>query len=130
MTYIRIEEVNMSHILLIDDDNDMLAMTGRWLEKAGYRVSKASSGEEALKLLLGEKPDLILLDYAMPGMNGPEVLKEIRCSADYGSIPILYRTGMDDTEAANMEGEYRADGIVSKSEGKAALMGAVTAVLG
>ncbi len=120
----------MSHILLIDDDNDMLAMTGRWLEKAGYRVSKASSGEEALKLLLGEKPDLILLDYAMPGMNGPEVLKEIRCSADYGSIPILYRTGMDDTEAANMEGEYRADGIVSKSEGKAALMGAVTAVLG
>ena len=38
-------EKNMNHILLIDDDADMLAMTGRWLEKAGYRVTKAVSGK-------------------------------------------------------------------------------------
>ena len=120
----------MSHILLIDDDEDMLALTGRWLEKAGYRVTKASSGTGALELISGEKPDLILLDYAMPGMNGPEVLREIRSRTDCANIPILYRTGLEDADAANMEGGMKADGIVSKSEGKPALMSAVAGILG
>ncbi|MCR5488003.1 MAG: response regulator [Lachnospiraceae bacterium] len=120
----------MSHILLIDDDGDMLALTGRWLEKAGYRVSGATSGEEALQLITKEKPDLILLDYAMLGMNGPEVLKELRTREDSREIPVIYRTGMEDTDAAGMEGEYKADGIVSKSGGKPALMKAVSEILG
>ncbi len=115
----------MNYIMLIDDDEDMLALTGRWLEKAGYRVSRVTSGKEALSLISEERPDLILLDYAMPGMSGPEVLKEIRSLPQGANIPILYRTGMDDTDAANPEGEYRADGIVSKAEGKPALMKAV-----
>ena len=118
----------MSHILLIDDDEDMLALTGRWLEKGGYRVSKASSGKEALSFLDQEKPDLILLDYAMPDMNGPEVLKAIRMRPDCSGIPIIYRTGLDDTDAANAGGEFKADGIVSKSEGKGALMKAVAGI--
>ena len=128
----------MSHILLVDDDEDMLALTGRWLEKAGYRVSKAPSGKEALALIEEEKPDLVLLDYAMPDMNGPEVLKEIRLRETIGlalvpenrKITVLFRTGLDDPDAANQEGEYRADGIVSKSEGKPGLMKAVAAALG
>ena len=120
----------MSHILLIDDDEDMIALTGRWLEKAGYRVSKATSGKEALDRIAEEKPDLVLLDYAMPDMNGPAVLAEIRSHTDCREIPVLYRTGLEDTDAANAEGDYRADGIVSKSEGKPALMKAVAEVLG
>ncbi|MBQ7506853.1 MAG: response regulator [Lachnospiraceae bacterium] len=120
----------MSHILLVDDDEDMLALTGRWLEKAGYRVSKAPSGKEALALIEEEKPDLVLLDYAMPDMNGPEVLKEIRLRDESQKITVLFRTGLDDPDAANQEGEYRADGIVSKSEGKPGLMKAVAAALG
>ena len=115
----------MNHILLIDDDADMLAMTGRWLEKAGYRVTKAVSGKDALDHISAEKPDLILLDYAMPEMNGPEVLKEIRSRSDCRNVPILYRTGLDDTDAAGLDGEFKADGIVSKAEGKPALMGAI-----
>jgi len=118
----------MSTVLLIDDDEDMLLMTGRWLEKAGHRVVKAPSGEEALRLLSEERPDLILLDYAMPGMSGPEVLKEIRSKTEGSPIPVLYRTGMDD--AADLEGGISADGIVSKSEGKSGLLKAVEAVLG
>ncbi len=57
----------------------------------------------------------------MPGMKGPEVLGAIRSNTDYRDIPVLYRTGLDDTDAAELDGEYRADGIVSKSEGKPAL---------
>lgn len=120
----------MSRILLIDDDEDMLAMTGRWLEKAGHQVNKAVSGSEALSLLAEEKPDLILLDYAMPGMKGPEVLKEIRSRGDCVGIPVLYRTGLEDSEADSLDGEFKADGIVSKSEGKPALMRAVSEALG
>ncbi len=119
----------MSHILLIDDDTDMLAITGRWLEKAGYRVSKAASGQEALEFMTKEKPDLILLDYAMPGMSGPDVLKEIRTRSDICDVRVLYRTGLEDAGAATSEGEYKADGVVSKSEGKPALMKAVESVL-
>ncbi len=120
----------MSYILLIDDDEDMLTITGRWLEKAGHRVAKAASGKDALALIAEEKPDLILLDYLLPDMNGPEILKEIRTGADTREIPVLYRTGMNDTEAASPEGEYQADGIVPKSEGRMALMKAIGKALG
>ena len=122
----------MSCILLIDDDTDMLAMTGRWLEKAGHRVLKAASGKEALSILAdgtAERPELILLDYAMPEMDGPAVLRAIRALEGAGDIPILYRTGVDDMNAME-EGDAKADGFVSKSEGRPALINAVTKALG
>ena len=115
----------MSKILLIDDDEDMIALTARWLEKAGYEVTKATSGKEALDILTGQKPDLILLDYCMPEMDGPAVLKEIRTNDTTKEIPVLYRTGMDDA----VSGEYTADGIVSKSEGKPGLSKALQEAL-
>ncbi len=118
----------MSHIVLIDDDEDMLAMTGRWLEKAGYDVTKAVSGEEALPMIKQAHPDLVLLDYRMPGMDGPAVLAAIRADEEIKNIPVLYRTGADDTD---MEGSgAKADGIVPKSDGKPGLMKAVEAALG
>ena len=116
----------MSCILLIDDDADMLTLTSRWLEKAGYEVVKASSGNDALSCLEEKKPDLILLDYAMPGMDGPAVLTSIREIDEYKNIPVYYRTGMDDT---NITAEPAADGVIPKSEGKPYLMKAVADAL-
>ena len=120
----------MSKILLIDDDEDMLAMTTRWLEKAGYEVTKASSGKAALELLEGMTPDLILLDYAMPEMDGKAVLKELRQSDKNKNIPVLYRTGMDDNAIETDEASPRPDGIVPKSEGKNFLLKSITGILG
>ncbi len=119
----------MSHILLIDDDEDMLAMTGRWLEKGGYEVMKAASGKEALDKISSDRPDLILLDYAMPEMDGPAVLAAIRSNPDTKDIPVVYRTGMDDTDCEG-SGDVRPDGIVSKSEGRPSLMKAVEEIFG
>ncbi len=113
----------MSRILLVDDDEDMLAMSGRWLERAGYEVTKVSSGKEALSVLAEWIPDLILLDYAMPEMNGPALLKEIRAVEELKKIPVLYRTGMDDQELGG--NELKPDGIVPKSGGKPCLMKAI-----
>ncbi len=118
----------MNHILLIDDDEDMLAMTGRWLEKSGYRVSKAASGKAALEMIPGDRPDLILLDYAMPEMDGPAVLKAIRSDDSMKDIPVLYRTGMDDLCDGGDE-LSTPNGTVAKSEGRNALIAAVGNIL-
>jgi CheY-like chemotaxis protein len=119
----------MKRILLIDDDEDMLAMTGRWLEKGGYEVMKAASGKEALDKIAADRPDLILLDYAMPEMDGPAVLAAIRSNAETKDIPVVYRTGMDDTDCEN-GADVKPDGVVSKSEGRPSLMKAVEEILG
>ncbi|WP_022763791.1 response regulator [Butyrivibrio sp. XPD2006] len=119
----------MKRILLIDDDEDMLAMTGRWLEKGGYEVMKAASGKEALDKISSDRPDLILLDYAMPEMDGPAVLAAIRSNPETKDIPVVYRTGMDDTDCEG-SGDVRPDGIVSKSEGRPSLMKAVEEIFG
>ena len=118
----------MGYILLVDDDEDMLAMAGRWLEKSGFTVSRTTSGEDALAAIEGAKPDLVLLDYAMPGMNGPAVLKAIRSNPDTKNIPVLYRTGMDDMDG-NSDEEFKPDGVVSKSEGRVSLMKAVESIM-
>ncbi|MBR1700677.1 MAG: response regulator [Lachnospiraceae bacterium] len=119
----------MSLILLIDDDEDMLAITGRWLEKAGYEVSKTASGKDALSFLSDRKPDLILLDYAMPEMDGPTVLRQIRANDTLKNIPVLYRTGMDDTVFGDGSDQIKADGVVPKSEGKPSLLKAIERAL-
>ena len=112
----------MSHILLVDDDEDMLKMTGRWLEKDGFAVTCASSGEMALALLEEIRPDLILLDYGMPKMDGPAVLKEIKAREGLKDIPVYYRTGMDYTDEEVKEGMLRPDGFIPKSNGKPYLL--------
>lgn len=118
----------MKHILLIDDDEDMLAMTGRWLEKDGFTVTRTSTGQEALEVLKENRPDLILLDYAMPEMDGPAVLKAVREDDDIKDIPVYFRTGMDDADEEMQE--IRPDGIIPKSQGKPYLIKVVREVLG
>ncbi len=120
----------MSRILLVDDDEDMMRLTGNWLKKAGHDVSMAASGQEALDWLGANDADLILLDYAMPGMDGPETFKAIKAVEKLKDIPVLFRTGMDDGDSAEIMGSLNPDGVVPKSEGKGTLMKAVAGILG
>ncbi len=113
----------MSLLLLVDDDEDMTALTSRWLTKAGYEVHTEFSGAGALSFLKSTKPDLILLDYAMPEMDGPAVLEAIRADDATKDIPVLFRTGMDDDIGSHDVG------VIPKSEGKATLLQAVADVL-
>ena len=68
------------HILLIDDEKFTTDLISVRLEANGFDVSAANSPEEALDFLKTNRPDLILLDLLMPGMNGYEVLEKIRAA--------------------------------------------------
>ncbi|MBQ9437537.1 MAG: response regulator, partial [Lachnospiraceae bacterium] len=100
-------------ILLVDDDRDFLSMTRGWLKKL-YTVDTAESGEEALRYLKKEKPDLVLLDYAMPGMSGPEVLAMIREDPLLEKTPVVFLTGMEDRESADKAERMNPQGYLLK----------------
>ena len=119
----------MSHVLLVDDDEDMLRMTERWFKKGGYEVETACSGQEALACLAVRRPDLIVLDYAMPQMDGCQTFHAIRAEEAFRNIPIIFRTGNDDEGVAGIMKELKPDGVVPKSEGRTALIQAAAGIL-
>lgn len=73
----------MKHILIVDDDLDIGNMLEEVLEREGYQVSRAYSGTETLLVLSDIRPDLVLLDLMLPGLNGEEVLAKIK------GIPVI-----------------------------------------
>ncbi len=81
----------MSHqtILLVEDDKFVSKAYSFFLKKEGYNVLYASDGEEGLKILKKSKPDLILLDLIMPGMNGFEMLKALKSKKVTREIPVI-----------------------------------------
>jgi CheY-like chemotaxis protein len=93
-------------ILIIDDDPDILDVLAWTLEEAGYPVATVTSGREALQWIqaaaaVGEAPALILLDLAMPGMSGPQVMAALRQRWGTEISPIIV---MSASQSANLHG--------------------------
>ena len=84
-------------ILVVDDNLPSLKQIGAQLGES-FEVSLAKSGAMALQICMQEKPDLILLDIEMPGMDGFETLKRLRLNRYLGSIPVIFLTGNHDTD--------------------------------
>jgi len=80
---------NMKKILIIEDEEILLDLIQRRLLQEGYQVIVAKDGEEGLRKLKEEKPDLILLDIIMPKMGGFEVMEEMNKDKDLKKIPII-----------------------------------------
>jgi DNA-binding response OmpR family regulator len=76
-------------ILIIEDDSFLQGLASRKLGSEGYDVAIALDGEQAMKSLAESKPDLILLDLLLPGIDGYEVLKRVRADKDMGKIPVI-----------------------------------------
>jgi PAS domain S-box-containing protein len=85
-------------VLLVEDDADTRAMMVRVLDKAGWQVSEAANGREALDLMAQAQPGLVLLDLLMPVMDGFEFLDEMRQNEDWRDIPVIVLTAKDLTE--------------------------------
>lgn len=84
-------------VLIIDDDADVRRMLVESLEALGYDVTEAEDGHAGLKILEAARPDVVVLDFAMPGLNGAEVAKAAR--AKLPKLPIIFATGYADTAA-------------------------------
>ena len=114
-------------ILLVDDDADMRMMTERWLRKDGYTVIAAGSGREALDSLQGFRPDLVLLDYNMPDLDGIGTLTEIRNHPATRDLPVFFLTGMEDEGSRETAEKLNPQGYLQKSLGKKGLLAALSA---
>lgn len=83
----------LKRILCVDDEEDLRAIEQMCLETVGgYSVIQATNGEEAIQVAKAEKPDMILLDVMMPGMDGPSALAKMRQDPEIAHIPVIFMT--------------------------------------
>jgi DNA-binding response OmpR family regulator len=115
-----------SRILIVDDDDDIRGLLRALLERAGHEVSEASDGRAGLRELYGGSPDLIILDVAMPGLDGWATLERIREVTD---VPVLMLTAHD-AELERVRGlKGGADDYVVKPFGRQELVARVEVLL-
>ena len=101
-------------ILVVDDSGIMLRNIKRWLEDK-YQVILANSGAMAIKYLATNRPDLVLLDYEMPVIDGSQVLQMIRTETEFCDIPVIFLTGKNDKESIMKVLELKPEGYLLKS---------------
>ncbi len=101
-------------ILVVDDDTATLKMASRILSMEKMRVSCLKSGEDAINFLQGNRPDLILLDIHMPGMDGFETIAAFRENKEISDIPVIFLTADDDSNAETRGLEAGAMDFIKK----------------
>ncbi|MBO9334459.1 MAG: GAF domain-containing protein [Roseiflexus sp.] len=119
----------LAHILVVDDDADVRRMLQILLTNAGYRVSLAATGEEALAYLELVTPDLVLLDVALPGVDGCQVMEHIKSNPDRPFIPVILVTGHSDPQSKVAALDAGADDFLVKPVDLAELLARVRAML-
>ena len=114
-------------ILIVDDEPDFLEVMRTRLEANDYEVTTAANGEEALNYVKNNKPDAVLLDILMPGIDGLEVLRRIRKMDDNLPVYIITAFSTDDRfKAANKLG---ASGFIVKTDDLAKEVNNITSAL-
>ena len=111
-------------ILVVDDSGAMLRNVKGWLEES-YQVILANSGAMAIKYLAMNRPDLVLLDYEMPVVDGRQVLEMIRTETEFADIPVIFLTGKGDRESVMQVMELKPEGYLLKTMKPADIIKAV-----
>lgn len=112
-------------VLVVDDEPILLRSVKLWLGN-DFEVSLVNSGETAIEFLNMNVADLVLLDYRMPGMTGPDVLKALRQNELTKRIPIIFLTGKNDRESIVQVMSLKPDGYILKSKPPEEIKAAVT----
>jgi serine phosphatase RsbU (regulator of sigma subunit) len=116
-------------IVLIDDNANDLAVTRRFLERRGYDVVAAGSGEEGLGVAAQVQPDAIVVDYRMPVMDGFEVARRIKADPELRTIPVLMLTGADSAQNVIAGLNAGADDFVTKGSDMEVVLARLEALL-
>ncbi len=107
-------DISQKHILIIDDDVTYMEMIKNWL-KDEYLVTLTPSAVKALPYLQRKRMDLIILDYEMPEMSGPEFLKQLHEAPVNNDIPVVFLTGHQDKESVMNALGQKPDGYLLKT---------------
>jgi two-component system phosphate regulon response regulator PhoB len=117
-------------ILVVEDDEDIQQLVGYTLMKSGFLVEYGDSGEEALKKIKRQRPDLVLLDLMLPGMDGKELCRIIRSGESlYADIPIIMLTAKGEESDIISGLDQGADDYITKPFSPKILLSRVKAVL-
>jgi CheY-like chemotaxis protein/two-component sensor histidine kinase len=101
-------------VLVVDDDEDTLELVKRILVQRGYDVQFCSDAESGLRLLAGYRPDLVLLDMTLPGMDGVEMCARIKAEPATANVPVLMFTARAEDSARERARNAGCDGYVTK----------------
>lgn len=85
-----------THILIVEDEPEIRELLNFSLTRTGFRVTEAESGECALQQLLNQRPDLVIVDWMLPGMSGVDLAKRIRKDEVTSSLPLMMLTARND----------------------------------
>ena len=116
-------------VMLIEDEKEIRDLVRYNLEKAGYRVASAGDGEEGLKQLFASRPDALVLDLMLPGMNGLEIMRELRAEPLTHDLPILVLTARSAEMDKLLGFEQGADDYLTKPFSPRELVARVNALL-
>ena len=117
-------------VLVADDDEDILALVGLRLERAGYEVITAKDGIEALEAIDGRTPDVAVVDVMMPRMDGHELVRRLRAAPETASLPILVLTAAVHDRVAEASAAAGADAHMRKPFSPRDLVGKLDEMLG
>jgi CheY-like chemotaxis protein len=106
--------INQQTILVADDENDNLVLVSLWLQNLGYRVVTAVNGEAALEIVNIAQPQLILMDIAMPLMDGLDATRRLRSRAEFNELPIIFITAFDTDDFRQKASDAGGDGYLTK----------------
>jgi CheY-like chemotaxis protein len=114
-------------VLIVDDDPAIRDVLCLYLEREGFLVVTAADGAEGLACVRRHRPDVVLLDLAMPGVDGAEALRAIRTDPDLATTPVVILTASDETDTVLRVLRYEVDGYLTKP---AEVSGVVSKVFG
>ena len=121
---------NSAHILVVEDDHNILRQIEFNLQSSGYTVTTATTGVEALRLMMRERPDLLITDVMMPEMDGYELVASLRADPHLAEVPVIMLTAR--TEETDMVQGYTSgtDLYLTKPFNPTELLAFVQRILG
>ena len=117
------------HVLLIEDEPNIIEAISFILSRDGWRVDTHSNGQTALDAVAARKPDLIILDVMLPGMSGYDILKGLRAAPQTQELPVLMLTARGQTKDREMAANLGASRFMTKPFSNAEVLEAVRALV-